>query len=81
MIFRGICRRRLLRLWKDLIRPEELSKLQAYVNSLTEGQAFRLLFFQMTILRGADEQQLRDLQRIIEAGLHERQPGKTPPAP
>ena len=81
MIFRGICRRRLLRLWKDLVPPENLPKVQAYVNSLTEGQAFRLLFFQMTILRGADEQQLRELQRMIEKGLHETQPGQHTRAP
>jgi hypothetical protein len=80
MIFRGICRRRLLRLWKDLVQPEDLPKVQAYVNSLTEGQAFRLLFFQMTILRGADRQQLGELQRMIEEGLHETQQDKTPPA-
>ena len=81
MIFRGICRRRLLRLWKDLIRPEDLPKVQAYVNSMTEGQAFRLLFVQMTILRGADEQQLHELQRMIEEGLHKMQQEKVPPAP
>jgi hypothetical protein len=80
MIFRGICRRRLLRLWKDLIRPEDLPKVQAYVDSMTEGQAFRLLFFQMTILRGADRQQLGELQRMIEEGLHETQRDKAPPA-
>jgi hypothetical protein len=80
MILRGICKRRLLRLWKDLVQPEDLPKVQAYVNSLTEGQAFRLLFFQMTILRGADRQQLGELQRMIEEGLHETQQDKTPPA-
>ena len=76
MIFRWLYRRYIRRRWSQLLSAESVAAMEATADSMSEWQAFRHLFFQMSVLPEGDQRRLLQLQRMIEKVLAETEEKK-----
>jgi hypothetical protein len=76
MIFRWLYRRNIRRRWRPLLPADSVAAMEATADSMSEWRAFRHLFFPMSVLREANPQDLRQLQRMIEKAVVETEERK-----